>query len=336
MKTYKEAGVDIEAADRSVEMIKELAKRTFNKNVIGGIGAFAGFYKLAGYKNPVLVSGADGVGTKLKIAFMMDKHDTIGIDCVAMCVNDVLVHGALPLFFLDYIATGKLIPEKIAQIVKGISDGCVEAECALIGGETAQMPDFYKEGEYDLAGFAVGVVEEEMLLDGSKVREKDVLIGLSSSGLHSNGYSLVRKVLLSKYKLDEYIEDFGKTLGEELLTPTKIYVKIIRQLDINKINAMAHITGGGLVENLPRVLPQGLEIIIDKSSWQCPAIFKLIQKTGEIEEKEMFKTFNMGIGFVLIVSEEFADELIEKITRSGHQAFIIGVVRKGERGVLIE
>ncbi|AEH50553.1 phosphoribosylformylglycinamidine cyclo-ligase [Pseudothermotoga thermarum] len=336
MRTYKEAGVDIDAADRAVEMIKELAKKTFDKNVIGEIGSFAGFYKLRGYKNPVLVSGADGVGTKLKIAFMLDKHDTVGIDCVAMCVNDVLVHGAFPLFFLDYIATGKLVPEKIAQIVKGIVDGCMEAECVLIGGETAQMPDFYKEDEYDLAGFAVGVVEEEMLIDGSKIKEKDVVIGIASSGLHSNGFSLARKVLLGKYKIDEYFEELGKTLGEELLTPTKIYVKVIKQLDLNKINGMAHITGGGLLENLPRILSKGLQIIIRKDSWECPPIFKLIQKTGQIEECEMFRTFNMGIGFTIVVRPEDADDFVRRINALGHRAFIIGEVQKGERGVVIE
>ncbi len=336
MKSYKEAGVDIDAADRSVEMIKHLAKKTFNENVVGDIGSFAGFYKLTGYKNPVLVSGTDGVGTKLKIAFMMDKHDTVGIDCVAMCVNDVLVHGAFPLFFLDYIATGKLVPEKIAQIVKGISDGCLEAECALIGGETAQMPDFYKEDEYDLAGFAVGAVEREMLIDGSRVREKDIVIGIASSGLHSNGFSLARKVLLPKYNLNEYFEDLGKTLGEELLTPTKIYVKVVKRIDLKKINAMAHITGGGLVENVPRVLPSGLEVVIDKSSWPCPPIFKLIQKTGQIDESEMFRTFNMGIGFVLITKDQYADEVMRKINQFGDHAYFIGVVRKGERGVVLE
>ncbi|HBJ81453.1 phosphoribosylformylglycinamidine cyclo-ligase, partial [Pseudothermotoga sp.] len=282
--TYKDSGVDIDAADLSVQMIKRYAGQTHIDGVLGDIGNFGAFFQLGdSLRQPVLVSGADGVGTKLKVAFMMDKHDTVGIDCVAMCVNDILVHGARPLFFLDYIAVGKLIPEKISQIVKGIAEGCTQAGCALIGGETAQMPDMYKEEEYDLAGFAVGVVEREKLLDGSKIKQRDAVIGLASNGLHSNGFSLVRKVLLGKMKVDEYISDLKKTLGEELLTPTKIYVRTVLDVLNDKIHGMAHITGGGLLENLPRILPEGLEFRIDKNSWEVPVIFKIIQRLGKID-----------------------------------------------------
>ncbi|MFN3283860.1 MAG: phosphoribosylformylglycinamidine cyclo-ligase [Pseudothermotoga sp.] len=334
--SYKDSGVDIDAADLSVQMIKKYVQSTYTKQVLGDIGSFGGFFQIDdSHKNPVLVAGADGVGTKLKIAFMMDKHDTVGIDCVAMCVNDVLVHGAKPLFFLDYIAVGKLLPQKISQIVKGLCDGCIQAGCALIGGETAQMPDMYKEDEYDLAGFAVGIVEKEKLLDGSKVREGDIVIGLASSGIHSNGFSLARKVLLKDLTLDTYINDFEKTLGEELLTPTKIYVKPILEILDESIHAMAHITGGGIVENLPRVLPNGLEARLDKKSWNTPAVFHLIQKMGQIDEKEMFRTFNMGIGFILIVEKNSVDEVIRKLQIRGEKASIIGQIFKGQRGVVI-
>ncbi|MFN4190313.1 MAG: phosphoribosylformylglycinamidine cyclo-ligase [Pseudothermotoga sp.] len=334
--SYKDSGVDIDAADLSVQMIKKYVQSTYTKQVLGDIGNFGGFFQIDdSHKNPVLVAGADGVGTKLKIAFMMDKHDTVGIDCVAMCVNDVLVHGAKPLFFLDYIAVGKLLPQKISQIVKGLCDGCIQAGCALIGGETAQMPDMYKEDEYDLAGFAVGIVEKEKLLDGSKVREGDIVIGLASSGIHSNGFSLARKVLLKDLKLDTYINDFEKTLGEELLTPTKIYVKPILEILDESIHAMAHITGGGIVENLPRVLPNGLEARLDKKSWNTPAVFHLIQKMGQIDEREMFRTFNMGIGFILIVEKNSVDEVIRKLQIHGEKPSIIGQIFKGQRGVVI-
>ncbi len=334
--SYKDSGVDIDAADLSVQMIKRYVHSTYTKGVIGDIGNFGGFFQIDdSHKNPVLVAGADGVGTKLKIAFMMDKHDTVGIDCVAMCVNDVLVHGAKPLFFLDYIAVGKLLPQKISQIVKGLCDGCIQAGCALIGGETAQMPDMYKEDEYDLAGFAVGIVEKEQLLDGSKVREGDLVIGLASSGIHSNGFSLARKVLLKDLKLDTYIDDFEKTLGEELLIPTKIYVKPILEILDENIHAMAHITGGGIVENLPRVLPDGLEARLDKKSWNTPAVFHLIQKMGQIDEKEMFRTFNMGIGFILIVEKNSVDEVIRKLQIRGEKVSVIGQIFKGQRGVVI-
>lgn len=334
--SYKDSGVDIDAADLSVQMMKKYIQSTYTKGVLGDIGSFGGFFQINNsHKNPVLVAGADGVGTKLKIAFMMNKHDTVGIDCVAMCVNDVLVHGAIPLFFLDYIAVGKLIPEKITQIVKGLCDGCIQAGCALIGGETAQMPDMYKEDEYDLAGFAVGIVEKEKLLDGSKVKEGDIVIGLASSGIHSNGFSLARKVLLKDMRLDRYVDDFKKTLGEELLTPTTIYVKPILEILDENIHAMAHITGGGIVENLPRVLPNGLEARLDRNSWKVPAIFHMIQKMGEIEEKEMFRTFNMGIGFILVVEKNNADQILKKLQIRGQEASIIGRVFKGQRGVVI-
>lgn len=334
--TYKDSGVDIDAADVAIQMVRKYIQSTYTKGVLGDIGSFGGFFQIDNsHKNPVLVAGTDGVGTKLKIAFMMDKHDTVGIDCVAMCVNDVLVHGAVPLFFLDYIAVGKLIPEKVAQIVKGICDGCIQARCALIGGETAQMPDMYKEDEYDLAGFAVGIVEKERLLDGSKVKEGDVVIGLASSGLHSNGFSLVRKLLLKDMKLDTYIDDLKKTLGEELLIPTKIYVKPILEILDENVHAMAHITGGGIVENLPRVIPEGLEARLDRKSWEIPAIFHLIQNAGKIEEKEMFRTFNMGIGFILVVEEDSADTIIKKLQIQGQNAWIIGQIFKGERGVMV-
>ncbi|ABV34465.1 phosphoribosylformylglycinamidine cyclo-ligase [Pseudothermotoga lettingae] len=334
--TYKDSGVDIDAADLSVQMIKRYARQTHIDGVLGDIGNFGAFFQLDGsLRQPVLVSGADGVGTKLKVAFMMDKHDTVGIDCVAMCVNDILVHGARPLFFLDYIAVGKLIPEKISQIVKGIAEGCTQAGCALIGGETAQMPDMYKEEEYDLAGFAVGVVEREKLLDGSKIKQRDAVIGLASSGLHSNGFSLVRKVLLGKMKVDEYISDLKKTLGEELLTPTKIYVRTVLDVLNDKIHGMAHITGGGLLENLPRILPEGLEFRIDKNSWEVPVIFKIIQRLGKIDSKEMYRTFNMGIGFVMVVERDEVENLLRKLNELGQNAWVIGDIVPGEKGVII-
>lgn len=334
--TYKDSGVDIDAADLSVQMIKRYARQTHIDGVLGDIGNFGAFFQLDdSLRQPVLVSGADGVGTKLKVAFMMDKHDTVGIDCVAMCVNDILVHGARPLFFLDYIAVGKLIPEKISQIVKGIAEGCTQAGCALIGGETAQMPDMYKEEEYDLAGFAVGVVEREKLLDGSKIKQRDAVIGLASNGLHSNGFSLVRKVLLGKMKVDEYISDLKKTLGEELLTPTKIYVRTVLDVLNDKIHGMAHITGGGLLENLPRILPEGLEFRIDKNSWEVPVIFKIIQRLGKIDLKEMYRTFNMGIGFVMVVERDEVENLLRKLNELGQNAWIIGDIVPGEKGVII-
>ncbi|KAF2958489.1 phosphoribosylaminoimidazole synthetase [Thermotoga sp. Ku-13t] len=336
MRSYKEAGVDLEAADKSVEKIKRLAKLTYTPNVLSEIGLFAGFFEIpSSYSRPVLVSGADGVGTKLKIAFMMDKHDTVGIDCVAMCVNDLLVHGARPLFFLDYLAVGKLDPERVEQIISGIVKGCLEAGCALIGGETAQMPDFYAESEYDLAGFAVGIVDRDQLVDGSKVKEGDVIIGLASTGLHSNGFSLARKILLKHYTVDAYVDELGKTLGEEMLTPTRIYVKSVLKILDDSIHAMAHITGGGLLGNLPRVLPEGLEARIDRNAWQVPSIFKLIQRLGNIDDEEMFRTFNMGIGFVLVVSKDAVDRIVTNLTSNGEKAWILGEIRKGEGRIVL-
>ncbi|MCS7174905.1 phosphoribosylformylglycinamidine cyclo-ligase [Pseudothermotoga sp.] len=335
-RSYKEAGVDLDAANKNVEFIKRLARFTYTKEVLGDIGSFGGFYELpSGYDKPVLVSGADGVGTKLKIAFLMDKHDTVGIDCVAMCVNDVLVHGAKPLFFLDYIATAKLELDRLQSIIKGIVEGCLQAGCALIGGETAQMPDFYKEGEYDLAGFAVGIVEREKLIDGSRVVENDVILGLASSGMHSNGFSLARKVLFEHYTIDSYIDELAKTLGEELLTPTRIYVKSVLKALSPAIHAMAHITGGGILENIPRVLPNGLEARIDRTSWSVPFIFQLIQRLGDLSDREMFRTFNMGIGFVLIVDRDQADEIAKKLKEEGEQVWFLGEVKRGERGIVL-
>lgn len=334
--SYKEAGVDLDAADKSVERIKRLARLTYTPQVLGEIGSFGGFFELpSNYRQPVLVSGTDGVGTKLKIAFMMDKHDTVGIDCVAMCVNDVLVHGAKPLFFLDYLALGKLNVERVEQIVTGIVKGCTEAGCALIGGETAQMPDFYGEDEYDLAGFAVGIVEKDQLLDGSKVSEGDLVLGLASSGLHSNGFSLARKILLTHYRIDSYVEELGRTLGEEMLTPTRIYVKsVLKVLDLS-VHAMAHITGGGILENLPRMIPAGLEARIDKSSWPVPSIFSLIQRLGKIDESEMFRTFNMGIGFMLIVERNSADRIAAALKDTGEHVWIVGEIKRGERRIVL-
>lgn len=289
--TYKDSGVDVDAGNRAVELMKGHVSSTFRPGVLGNFGGFGGFFELdvKKYREPILVSGTDGVGTKLKIAFMMDRHDTIGIDGVAMCVNDILVNGAEPLFFLDYIALGKLVPQKVADIVKGVSDGCKMAGCALLGGETAEMPGMYDKDEYDLAGFAVGVVDKTKIIDGSSIKENDIVIGIASSGLHSNGYSLARKVFFEIGNLSpkDYIEEFGKTLGEEILRPTKIYSKVVKSLKGFNIHGMAHITGGGLTENLPRVLPEGLEAKINKGSWEIPPVFDVIQKIGCVEDAEM-------------------------------------------------
>lgn len=336
--TYKDAGVDVDAGNRAVELMKAYVKSTYRPEVLGDIGGFGGFFQMdiRKYKEPVLVSGADGVGTKLKLAFLMDKHDTVGIDCVAMCVNDILVHGAQPLFFLDYIALGKLRPEKVAEIVKGVAAGCKEAGCALIGGETAEMPGLYEEDEYDMAGFAVGVVDKDRIVDGSKIREGDVVVGLGSSGLHSNGYSLARKVLFEKtgFSPSDYIGELGKTLGEEMLTPTRIYVKTIWSLEGFQIHGMAHITGGGIIENLPRILPKGLEFKINSKSWEIPPVFNLIQKSGHVEDAEMYRTFNMGIGYAIVAPEEDVDGIINTLKSRGEKAWVIGRVTKGAGGVV--
>lgn len=333
--TYKSAGVDVEAGYEAVRLMKQHTRRTMIPGVIGDLGSFGGFFEInkEGYKNPVLVSGTDGVGTKLQIAFMTGKHDTIGIDCVAMCVNDIACHGAKPLFFLDYIGTGKLEPHVAGDIVKGVCDGCVEAGCALIGGETAEMPGFYKEGEYDLAGFAVGIVDKEAVINGSNVTEGDILIGVASSGIHSNGYSLVRKLFfeLNDFNVDTTFPELEGTLGEVLLKPTKIYVKTIQNL-MKKvtIKGIAHITGGGFIENIPRTIPKGLKALIYKDSFDIHPIFKLMQRLGNIEEKEMFNTFNMGIGLVLAVDQSDAAMTMKVLEELGEKAYEIGVVTKGE------
>lgn len=338
--TYKDAGVDIEAGDKFVENIKKAVRSTYIKGVLGDIGGFGGLFELAKYNNPVLVSGTDGVGTKLKVAFLMDKHDTIGIDAVAMCVNDIVVTGAKPLFFLDYFAIGRLEPHKNVEVVKGMAEGCKQAGCALIGGETAEMPGFYAEGEYDIAGFSVGVVEKANIIDGTKIREGDAVVGIASSGLHSNGFSLVRKVFFEKagYKVDKYIGEFGKTLGEELLTPTKIYVKdIFSVLDNNiEILAMAHITGGGLIENPPRMISGELDIVFDKTKWDVPPVFKMIQEISGNDETEMMRAFNMGIGMALVVKSEDASKVVDILNKRNAKAAIVGEIKKGTRKSVIK
>lgn len=337
--TYRDAGVDVDAGNEAVKLIRGHVKSTFRNGVVGSIGGFGGLFKLDSrkYRQPMLVSGTDGVGTKLKLAFMMNKHDTVGIDCVAMCVNDILVYGAEPLFFLDYIAVGEMFPEKVAQIVKGVAEGCRTAGCALLGGETAEMPDMYKKDEYDIAGFAVGIVDKDEIIDGSKIELDDVVIGLASTGLHSNGYSLARKVIFekSRYNVDTYVSELGKTIGEEMLTPTCIYTKYLQSiLCSSDIHGMAHITGGGLTENLPRIIPEGMQVSISIGTWKTPAIFSLIQKSGNIDNDEMYRTFNMGIGYVLVASEKGADKVIETANREGIAAWAIGRIEKGRGGVL--
>ena len=338
--SYKTAGVDIEAASRSVEMIKTWVDRTRRPEVMTGIGLFGGMFAfdVHKYQEPVLVSGTDGVGTKLRIAQMMQVHDTVGIDLVAMCVNDVLCHGAEPLFFLDYIGLGKLEPALVEALVKGVSAGCVEAGCALIGGETAEMPGFYADDEYDLAGFVVGAVECSRLINGSRIEAGDMIIGLPSSGIHSNGFSLVRKVLLEKagLKLNDYAPELGHTWGEELLTPTRIYVKsilpLVQEFDIKGI---AHITGGGLPENMERIVPQGLQAVIESSSIKSQPIYEIIQARGAIEKREMFKTFNMGIGLAIVVSTRYYDKVLESLTAAGEKPQLIGKIEAGNEGVII-
>jgi phosphoribosylformylglycinamidine cyclo-ligase len=334
-EAYKQAGVNIEAGYEAVDRIKKHAFRTKRPEVLAGLGGFGAMFDLSGFshKEPVLVSGTDGVGTKLMLAFAMDKHDTIGVDAVAMCVNDIVAQGAEPLYFLDYIACGTLHPERIEQIVKGIADGCEQAGCALIGGETAEMPGMYDSEEYDLAGFTVGIAEKSKLLQASRVQENDVLIGLASNGLHSNGFSLVRKVLLENAGLDlkKQYEGFSKTLGEELLMPTRIYVKpLLEVFEKFSVNGAAHITGGGFIENIPRMLPEGLAAEVDYGSWPVPPVFDLIEEKGGLTRKEMFTTFNMGIGMVLAVSEESMLPVIRLLEETGEKPFIIGRVKKGD------
>ncbi len=338
-ESYKAAGVDVTAGYKAVELMKEHIRKTGIPGVLSSVGGFSGMFELdiKNINKPVLVSGTDGVGTKLKIAFMLNNHSTVGQDCVAMCVNDVLCVGAKPLFFLDYIALGKNFPQKVADIVKGISDGCVLAGCALIGGETAEMPGFYPIDEYDLAGFTVGIVDKEKIIDGSKVKSGDKLIGLASSGVHSNGFSLIRKVFqVDISKVNMNFDELGCTLGEELIKPTKIYVKSMLAV-INEIgvNAVSHITGGGFYENIPRMLPNNLKAVINKNSFPILPIFELIKSTGNISERDMFNTFNMGIGMVIAVDSEKANKAINLFDSLGEKAYIIGEVVEGENGIEI-
>jgi phosphoribosylformylglycinamidine cyclo-ligase len=339
--TYRDAGVDTKEGERAVALMKEHVKKTFDRNVLTGLGSFGSLYKLPmeGITEPVLVAGTDGVGTKLKLAFMMDRHNTVGIDCVAMCVNDILCQGARPLFFLDYIATGKVAAEKIADIVSGVTEGCLQAECALVGGETAEMPGFYGDGEYDMAGFCVGLVDRDKIITGEQIKEGDVIVGLPSSGLHSNGYSLARKLFFERMGLrpDQYLEELGETIGEALLKPTRIYAKACRLLFKDyDIHGMAHITGGGFYENVPRILPHGLAASFQSPTWPVPEIFTLIRTHGAISKTEMFSTFNMGIGLMLFVDAQDAEALLADLESAGEPAYIIGeVVRSGKR-VLID
>ena len=336
---YKSAGVDIEAGYKSVELMKEHVKKTMRSEVLTNLGGFSGAFSMEKVKQmekPTLVSGTDGVGTKLKLAFLLDKHDTVGIDCVAMCVNDIACAGGEPLFFLDYIACGKNYPEKIAQIVKGVAEGCIQSDAALIGGETAEMPGFYPEDEYDLAGFAVGIVDEKDIISGKDLAEGDVLIGIASSGVHSNGFSLVRKVFpMTRESLDTYYEELGKTLGEALIEPTRIYVKAlagVKKAGV-RIKACSHITGGGFYENIPRMLREGTRAVVEKNSYEVPAIFRLLMKTGNIDEHMMYNTYNMGIGMVLAVDPEKAEDAIAAVREAGDQAYVIGRIAAGEKGV---
>jgi len=336
--TYKDSGVDKEAGYREVQLIKSFIKKTHIPGVLSELGGFSGLFQLdmTGMTEPVLVSGTDGVGTKLKLAFLTDRHDTIGEDCVAMCANDILCQGAKPLFFLDYIATGKLVPEKMASIVEGVANGCVKAGCALIGGETAEMPGFYNDGEYDVAGFVVGVVDKSKIITGEGIEEGDLIIGLPSSGLHSNGFSLVRKLVLEKLglALDQFYPELGKTLGEELLTPTRIYRDPVYEIiEKFQVKGMSHITGGGFFENIPRMLPEGLRAKIDIGTINTPSIFKLIQSWGNIDEEEMYGTFNMGVGMVLAASPSEADGIMEFLKGKGEEFYVLGEVIKGEKGV---
>ena len=338
---YKKAGVDIEAGYKSVELMKKHVKETMRPEVMGGLGGFSGAFSMKAIKdmeNPVLLSGTDGCGTKVKLAFLMDKHDTIGIDCVAMCVNDVACAGGEPLFFLDYIACGKNYPEKIATIVQGVAEGCKQAGAALVGGETAEHPGLMPEDEYDLAGFAVGVVDEKDLITGANIKAGDVLVGIASSGVHSNGFSLVRKVFeMTAESLNTYYDELGKTLGEALLAPTRIYVKALKSVKESgvTIHGCSHITGGGFQENIPRMLPEGIHAMVEKNSYEVPAIFKLLQKTGNIEEEMMYNTYNMGLGMVLAVDPADVDKTMAAIEAAGDTAYVVGKCVAGEKGVTL-
>lgn len=333
--TYKDAGVDIDAGNHFVELIKPLVKQTSRPEVLTDIGGFGGLFSLnsSKYQHPILVAATDGVGTKLKLAFMLDKHDTVGIDLVAMCVNDIIVQGAEPLFFLDYLATAKLSPEQAVEVVRGIAEGCKQANCALLGGETAEMPGMYSGGEYDLAGFSVGVVDNDKIIDGSTITTGDQIIGIASSGLHSNGFSLARKIILETLQLDltAQPDDFDKPLGEVLLTPTRIYVKSILNLIKDfEIKGIAHITGGGLLENIPRILPHQCKAVITKGSWEKPAIFELLRQGGHITEDEMYRTFNYGIGMVLVVAADEVEDIIGRLAGFGDKAYLIGEISKAD------
>ena len=338
--TYRDAGVDIDAGNYSVKLIKDSVKSTYRPEVLGDLGGFGGLFALntKDYKEPVLVSGTDGVGTKLRLAFMLNKHDTIGQDAVAMCVNDILVQGAEPLFFLDYLAVGKLNPEQVAAVVKGVANACKESGCALIGGETAEMSGFYPVGEYDIAGFAVGVVEKSKVITSERVKEGDVLLGLPSSGVHSNGYSLVRKICFDRkgFKGNEYIDDLGKTIGEELMTPTRLYPKtcmpLIRNFDIH---GMVHVTGGGFYDNIPRALPDDMAVEIDSSVWEMPVIFRLLQRWGNVDWHEMYRTFNMGIGMIIMAAPDEAERIKAYLAEQNETVYEIGRVVKGAHNVTI-
>ena len=338
---YKNSGVDIEAGYKSVELMKEHVKKTMRSEVLGGLGGFSGAFSLAKIKDmeePTLVSGTDGCGTKVKLAFIMDKHDTIGIDAVAMCVNDIACAGGEPLFFLDYIACGKNYPEKIATIVKGVAEGCIQSECALIGGETAEHPGLMPEDEYDLAGFAVGVVDKKDIITGKELADGDVLIGMASTGVHSNGFSLVRKVFkMEKEVLDTYHEELGTTLGEALLAPTRIYVKALKNIKEAgvRVKACSHITGGGFYENIPRMLPEGKRAIVEKNSYPVPPIFKMLAREGQIEEQMMYNTYNMGLGMIVAVSPENVDAAMEAIKKAGDTPYVVGKIENGEKGVTL-
>jgi len=339
---YKAAGVDVEAGYEAVKLMKEHVNKTFTPGVLSGLGGFGGLFELGGgMKNPVLVSGTDGVGTKLRLAFIMDKHDTIGQDCVAMCANDIACSGAKPLFFLDYLAVGKNVPTRIAEIVKGVADGCLQAGAALIGGETAEMPGFYDVDEYDLAGFCVGVVDKDKIVDGKNAKAGDLLVGIGSSGVHSNGYSLVRKIFNldvpeAKERLMQTPSGLDKSLGETLLAPTKIYVKpLLSVIENFGINAVSHITGGGFYENIPRMLPEGLTAHVVKDSFNKPAIFDLMKETAKLSERDLYNTFNMGIGLVVAVDKEKADAVVSHLKDMGESAYIIGEIKEGNEGVVL-
>ena len=339
--TYSQAGVDITNGNKAVDMIKPIVKSTFRPEVVTDLGGFGGLFALNKdkYEEPILISGTDGVGTKLKVAFDTGVHNTIGIDAVAMCVNDVLVNGAEPLFFLDYLAVGKLEPEQVAQVVEGVAEGCRQAGCALIGGETAEMPGFYTPGEYDVAGFTVGIVDKKKMIDGSTIKEGDVVLGLPSSGLHSNGYSLARKVMFEKagYKPEDKVELLGTTVGEAMLKATRIYVKtVLGMLEKAEVKGMAHITGGGFLENIPRVLPDDVDVIIEEGSWPVPPIFSLIESIGNIEKKEMYRTFNMGIGYVIITDQANAMKICDYMSEIKEEVYLIGMVVSGDKKVIVK